>query len=66
LNGKAREVSALTVDFPAAGQQAVTMRIGRKIRKAFGDLDKTNVTITATATDRQGATGAATDRQKLK
>jgi hypothetical protein len=66
LGGKAKQVSRLTVDFPAAGQQLVTLRIGRSIRKAFGDLDKTNVTVTATATDRQGATGTATDQQKLK
>jgi hypothetical protein len=66
IGGKLRTLSSAAVDFGAAGTQLVTLRVSRKLRNALGDLEKTIVQVTATATDRQSQSGAATASKKLK
>jgi hypothetical protein len=66
IGGKPKTISSATVDFGAAGTQLVTLRIRRKLRNALGDLEKTIVQVTATATDRQGQSGSALASKRLK
>ncbi len=66
IGGKLRTVSSATVDFATAGSQLVTLRISRKLRKTLGNLEKTIVQVTATATDRQAQSGSSIASKKLK
>jgi hypothetical protein len=66
IGGKLKPVASQVVDFTAAGTQLVALRIGRKVRNALGNLEKTVVEVTATATDRQGQPGSAFGSSKLK
>jgi hypothetical protein len=64
--GKEKVVADKVVDFPAAGEQLVKMKLTRAGSNFLEGVEKAKVTVFATAVDRQGSSADTSDTGNLK